>query len=234
MAEEVAESCSDGAGGGAPPSGWPSASPPGLTCACGERAADTRAGRRLEFLTLGWNLAEAAVAIGAGLAAGSVALIGFGADSVIECSSGTVLLWRLAFAAGDERRERLALRLVGGCFLLLATWVGFDAAASLIGGEAPDTSLVGIALAAVSLIVMPVLARAKRRVASRLASAALVADSRQTDLCAWLSAILLAGLGLNAVWGWWWADPVAALVMVPIIAREGVRALGGEACPECH
>jgi divalent metal cation (Fe/Co/Zn/Cd) transporter len=198
------------------------------------RVTDTRVGRRLEYLTLAWNVAEAAIAIGAGLFAGSVALIGFGVDSVIECLSGAVLLWRLQSHDADEARERLARRLVGVSFLVLAAYVAFDAIKSLVTAESPDESIVGILLAAASLVVMPLLARAKRRVAARLESRSLAADSRQTDICAYLSAILLGGLGLNAVCGWWWADPVAALVMVPIILREGYEALRGDHCADCH
>jgi divalent metal cation (Fe/Co/Zn/Cd) transporter len=197
------------------------------------RAADTAQGRRLEYFTLGWNVVEAAVAIGAGVLAGSIALVGFGADSVIESLSGAVLLWRLQSHEADEERERRALKLVGWTFLVLAAYVAFEAGRDLLRRETPETSWVGIGLAVASLIVMPLLARAKRRVAVRLDSRALAADSRQTDLCAWLSAILLGGLGLNALWGWWWADPVAALIMVPIIVREGVEALRGETC-DCH
>lgn len=203
-------------------------------CACASREADTHQGRRLEFFTLGWNVTEAGVAIVAGLLAGSVALVGFGADSVVESLSSLVLLWRLGSSEVDEHRERLALRLVGGCFLILAVYVAVDAAHALFRREPPDASFVGITLAVASLIVMPLLARAKRRVAARLDSVALAADSRQTDLCAYLSAILLGGLALNAAFGWWWADPVAALVMVPIILREGVQALRGEVCADCH
>lgn len=199
----------------------------------GPRAAAVRSGRRLEYVTLGWNLLEAAVAVGAGIAAGSIALVGFGADSLIESLSGGILLWRLQLHEADEQRERLALKLVGVSFLILAAYVAFEAAKSLYLRELPEVSVVGIALAALSLIVMPVLARAKRRVAARLASRSLHADSRQTDLCAYLSAILLGGLGLNALLGWWWADPVAALIMVPIVAREGVEALRGDACADC-
>lgn len=198
-----------------------------------ERRELTRRGRALEYVTLGWNLVEAAVSIGAGVSAGSTALVGFGADSLIESLSGAVLLWRLRSHEHDRRRELLALRLVGVSFLVLAAYVAWEAAGSLIAREAPDASITGIVLAALSLAVMPLLARAKRRVAGSLRSQALEADSRQTDLCAYLSAILLGGLLLNAVAGWWWADPVAALVMVPIIAREGVRALQGEVCEEC-
>jgi divalent metal cation (Fe/Co/Zn/Cd) transporter len=191
-------------------------------------------GRGLEYLTLVWNSLEAVVAIGSGLAAGSTALVGFGVDSLIESSSGAVLLWRLSDGSGGEAREELALRLVGVSFLLLAAWVGWDALGSLLGREAPRESLVGIALAALSLAVMPLLAREKRKVALGLGSRALEADSRQTDLCAYLSAILLVGLGLNALFGWWWADPMAGLIMVPIILREGLNALKGESCTDCH
>jgi divalent metal cation (Fe/Co/Zn/Cd) transporter len=204
------------------------------SCPCVAREADTRTGRRLEYFTLGWNLTEAAIAITAGVVAGSIALVGFGADSVIESLSSLVLLWRLQSHEADERRESLALRLVGVCFLILAAYVAFDAAHSLIRRELPAASFIGIGLAVVSLIVMPLLARAKRRVAARIDSAALATDSRQTDLCAYLSAILLGGLALNAAFGWWWADPVAALIMVPIIIREGTQALRGEICDDCH
>ena len=188
-------------------------------------------GLRLEYMTLAWNALEAAVAIIAGLVAGSIALVGFGLDSVIECLSGGALLWRLrGNSAQDEHRERVALKLVGASFLMLATYVGVDALHSLSVRERPEQSVPGIALACASLIVMPVLARAKRRVAAGLSSRALHADSRQTDVCAYLSAILVAGLVLNAVWGWWWADPLAALLMTAIIAREGVSAIRGNPC----
>lgn len=198
------------------------------------RAAAAARGRRLERFTIGWNVLESLVAIGAGLAAGSTALIGFGADSVIESLSGAVLLWRLRSHEADEARERRALKLVGLSFLALATYVAFDAGKTLLYRELPDTSLIGILMATLSLIVMPLLARAKREVAAELGSRALASDSRQTSLCAYLSAILLSGLGLNALLGWWWADPVAALIMVPIIAREGIEALRGETCTDCH
>jgi divalent metal cation (Fe/Co/Zn/Cd) transporter len=198
------------------------------------RKALLRRGQRLEYITLGWNSLEAVVAITAGFLAGSTALVGFGVDSLIESTSGAVLLWRLFSDEGAERRERIALRLVGGSFLLLAAWVGFDALSSLLGREVPEESVVGIGLATLSLLVMPLLARAKRKVASGLGSRALEADSRQTDICAYLSAILLAGLGLNLFLGWWWADPVAALAMVPIIGSEGVRALRGQECADCR
>lgn len=187
-------------------------------------------GRRLEYFTIGWNVLEAIVAVGAGWLAGSVALVGFGIDSVIECLSGAALIWRLQTGTGGAARERRAEQLVGFSFFALAAYVAWEAGSDLWRRESPDASFVGIGLAVASLIVMPVLARAKRRVAVALDSRALVADSKQTDLCAWLSAILLGGLALNAGFGWWWADPVAGLIMVPIIVREGVSALRGEPC----
>jgi divalent metal cation (Fe/Co/Zn/Cd) transporter len=198
------------------------------------RAYDTRKGRRLEYFTLGWNLMEAGIAVAAGIAASSIALVGFGVDSLIECLSGGILLWRLQLHEDDERRERLAVKLVGVSFILLAAYVCFDAAKTLVLREEPLVSIVGIALSCASLIVMPLLARAKRRVASRLESRSLEADSRQTDLCAYLSAIVLGGLALNALLGWWWADPVAGLIMVPIIAREGIETLRGDVCADCQ
>ncbi|MCA1628700.1 MAG: cation transporter, partial [Acidobacteria bacterium] len=171
-------------------------------------AASVRRGRRLEYFTIAWNSLEAVAAIGAGLLAGSIALVGFGVDSVIETSSGAVLLWRLRDGERGEERERIALRLVGVSFLLLAAYVAFDAVKSLVMREPPEASYIGIGIAALSLVVMPLLARAKRRVAAAINSRAMQADSRQTDLCAYLSAILLAGLALNALFGFWWADPV--------------------------
>ena len=200
----------------------------------GGRASLLRRGRVLEYLTLGWNSIEAVVAITSGVLAGSTALVGFGVDSIIESASGAVLLWRLQDRPDDRRKDELALKLVGISFLLLASYVAWEAGASLLSREAPEVSRIGIALAALSLIVMPLLARAKRKVAAALESRALDADSRQTDLCAYLSAILLVGLSLNALFGWWWADPAAGLGMVPIIAREGITALRGERCDDCH
>ena len=191
---------------------------------------DVVVARRLEYATISWNLIEGAVSITAGLLAGSVALVGFGVDASIECISGAVLLWRLQAGELGERRERAALRLVGVSFLLLAAYVLFEAAMSLLRREPPEASTLGVAIAAISLVIMPLLARAKRRVAARMNSRALAADSRQTQLCAYLSAILLVGLALNYLFGWWWSDPLAALIMVPIIAREGVEALRGEHC----
>ena len=191
------------------------------------RADATRRGRNLEYLTIGWNSLEAVAAISAGILASSIALVGFGFDSVIESLSGAVLLWR---SVAGEEREKLALRLVGISFLILAAYVGFDAVKSLVYQELPEASYTGIVIAALSLVVMPILARSKRKVAASLNSRAMLADSRQTDICAYLSAILLGGLILNAFFGFWWADPVAALVMFPIIIKEGIKGLRGESC----
>ena len=199
------------------------------------RAAAVQSGMNLEYFTVAWNSVEALVALICGAVAGSIALVGFGLDSLIEVSSGGILLWRLHSDQDDARREaaeRRALRLVGITLLALAAYVAGDSAVSLLRREAPQRSLPGIALAAASLIAMPLLARAKRRVALTIASPALHADSRQTDICAYLSAILLLGLLLNAALGWWWADPAAGLVMVPLIAYEGSQALRGKTC--CH
>lgn len=194
-----------------------------------------RRGRRLEVFTIVWNCLEGLIAVGAGAIAGSVSLVGFGADSFIEVSSGAALWWRMAHDADAERREareRLTLRIVGSAFLALAAYVGVAALRDLVGRAAPEASPVGIGLAVVSLIAMPLLAHAKRGVAAGLGSRAMHADAAQTDFCAYLSAILLGGLVLNAALGWWWADPGAALMMTPIIANEGVRALRGDPC-EC-
>jgi divalent metal cation (Fe/Co/Zn/Cd) transporter len=198
----------------------------------GERDALRRA-RRLEYLTLGYNLLEALASLAAGIAAGSTALVGFGADSLIESTSGAALLWRLQDRAGHDDRERRALKLVGASFLLLAGYVAYESAASLLRRDPPEASWAGVAIALLSLVVMPWVARKKRHAAAQIGSRALHADARQTSLCAYLSAILLGGLALNALAGWWWADPVAALVMVPIIAHEGIEALRGERCEDC-
>jgi divalent metal cation (Fe/Co/Zn/Cd) transporter len=190
-------------------------------------------GRRLEYFTIAYNSLEGLIAVVAGLMAGSIALVGFGFDSLIEVTSGSALLWRLHIDADESRREHVeavALRIVGVLFLLLAAYVSYDSIKSLIGREQPRESIPGIILAIASLIVMPLLVRAKRKVARGIKSGALMADSKQTELCTYLSAILLAGLLLNALFGWWWADPVAALVMVPIIVKEGIEGLRGETC----
>ena len=199
-----------------------------------------RRGQRLEYFTIAYNSLEGLVSIVAGLIAGSVSLIGFGLDSLIEVTSGAALLWRLHHDLDHSRREqveRTTLRIVGRCFIALAVYILYESGSTLIGHESPERSIPGIIVAAVSVVVMPLLARAKRRVAAGIGSGAMQADSRQTDFCTYLSAILLGGLLLNAVAGWWWADPVAGLVMVPIIAKEGVDGLRGKACCDdcgCH
>jgi len=201
------------------------------------RAAVVRRGQRLTVATIVYNSLEAVISILAGVVAGSVALIGFGFDSIIEVGSSIAGLWRLGAdrsPVARQRAERWALRVIGVCFLLLAFYVLMDAVRTLVRREPPAESVIGIAIAAVSLVVMPLLARAKRRVAAQLSSSALTAEARQTSLCTYLSAILLGGLALNAVWGWWWADPVAALAMVPLIGYEGVMAVRGRTvCAAC-
>jgi divalent metal cation (Fe/Co/Zn/Cd) transporter len=195
------------------------------------RAVELERGIRLEYLTVAWNVLEGVVSIGAGVSASSIALLGFGIDSLIETSSGAVLLWRLrAERRGEdsEALERRAQRLVGVCFLLLAAWVAFESVRALMKRDAPGSSRVGIVVAILSLVVMPWLAREKKSVAQRLDSPALRADSTQTWVCAYLSAVLLVGLLLNLVLGWWWADPVAALCMVPLLVREGMEGVRGE------
>jgi divalent metal cation (Fe/Co/Zn/Cd) transporter len=194
-------------------------------------------GKRLEYFTIAWNTLEGLVAVVAGLMAGSISLMGFGIDSFIEVTSGSALLWRMSVDADVHRRkqnERVALRIVGACFTALAVYITYESISDLIQRNEPDSSLPGIILAAVSLVVMPLLSRAKRRVGNELASAAMHADARQTEFCTYLSAILLSGLLLNSLFGLWWADPVAALVMTPIIAKEGYDGLQAKACDSCH
>lgn len=189
---------------------------------------------RLEYITVGWNLVEGVIAIAAALASGSVALLGFGIDSFVESTSGTVLIWRLRSERGAvdheaiERIEQRARRLVALSLFLLAAYIAFRALTALIAGERPDASPVGMALAVVSLAVMWFLARAKRRAAIALGSRAMEADAFQTTACWWLSLIVLGGIGLNALFGWWWADPLAALGMTAFIVREGREAWKGE------
>jgi divalent metal cation (Fe/Co/Zn/Cd) transporter len=200
-----------------------------------DRVAIARRGRRLEYFTVGWNSLEGLVAIGAGALAGSISLVGFGIDSFIEVTSGAALLWRMAGDADvrqRERREAVTLRIVGWCFLALATYVCIEAVSDLFTGSRSQPSTIGVALAAVSLAVMPLLSHAKRKVARSLGSAAMHADATQTDFCAYLSAILLGGLLINLLLGWWWADPLAALLMAPLMAREGLAALRGDTCCE--
>ena len=198
------------------------------------RYALVRRGRWLSAATLAYNSLEGVLAVVLGLGAGSIALVGFGIDSAIEVSASLIALWRLDADADLSRRaqvERVSHRLIGVLFFALALYVGYDGGESLLRHREPDASILGIVLAAASLVVMPYLAREKRRVGAALGSRALVSESGQTSLCMYLSAILLGGLLLNAVAGWWWADPIAALLMVPIIGREGLEGLRGE--PPC-
>ena len=208
-----------------------------MTVAVEDRVTAVRRGQRLTWATIAYNSLEAAASIGAGVIAGSVALVGFGLDSVLELTSSIAGLWRLHVDAAPARRahsERLALRTIGICFLLLAGYVMIDAMRTLLMRRSPDESPFGIAIAVGSLLVMPLLARAKRRVAAQLVSRALTAEARQTQLCTYLSAVLLTGLVLNTLFGWWWADPLAALVMVPLIAWEGIEAVRGRTiCADC-
>jgi cation diffusion facilitator family transporter len=197
------------------------------------RTHSVQRGRRLQYLTITWNSAEFAIALVAGIWAGSIALIGFGFDSAIEVASSVAALWRLGRdhdEASRERAEQHALRLIGVCFLLLAGYILYESVHDLVDRIPPQHSIVGIVLAALSLIVMPCLAHLKRKVAIGLESGALEADTRQTEICAYLSVILLLGLGLNAWLDWWWADPVAGLAMVPFIAWEGWKAIRGQTC----
>jgi divalent metal cation (Fe/Co/Zn/Cd) transporter len=202
-----------------------------------DRTALVHRGRKLEYFTIAWNTVEGLLAIVMGVIAGSISLVGFGLDSFIEVTSGSVLLWRMSVDADVHRRElneRRALKIVGVCFLLLAVYIGYESGADLLSKRTPEHSLPGIILACVSLIVMPLLSLAKRTVGRALGSAAMRADSKQTEFCAYLSAILLGGLLLNALFSLWWADPVAALIMVPIIGKEGIDGLRGKGCDDCQ
>jgi divalent metal cation (Fe/Co/Zn/Cd) transporter len=191
-----------------------------------------RLGRRAQLLagvSVTYNLVEAVVAVAAGAVAGSIALIGFGLDSLVEMSSGLVILWQFRHAV-PESRERLALRLIGVSFFALAGYVTVESVRNLVGGGEPAPSPVGIALATLSLLVMPVLSWAQRRTGRALNSGSVVADSKQTLLCTYLSAVLLVGLLLNALVGWSWADPLAGLVIAAVAVREGIEAWRGDAC----
>ena len=198
-----------------------------------DRQAIAQRGKRLEYFTIAWNSLEGLVAVIAGAFAGSISLVGFGIDRFIEVTSGTVLLWRMSVDADvrrKERNERLSLRIVGVCFVALATYISYESLSDLLARKPPENSIPGIVLACVSLVVMPLLARAKKKVGKELASAAMHADARQTDFCVYLSALLLLGLLLNAGLGWWWADPIAALFMVPIIVKEGIDGMKAKPC----
>lgn len=205
----------------APPSGW--TTDPEL------RRKLSRRAQILAAASVTYNVVEAIVAIAAGAAAGSVALVGFGLDSVVEVSSGLIILWQFRHRL-PETRERQALRLLAFSFFGLATYVTFESVRSLIGGGDPGTSPVGIGLAIASLIIMPVLSWAQRRTGRALGSNAVVADSTQTLLCTYLSGVLLAGLVLNATLGWGWADPIAGLIIAAVAVREGIEAWRGKGC----
>jgi divalent metal cation (Fe/Co/Zn/Cd) transporter len=200
------------------------------------RSALIRRGLLLNYATIGYNTVEAVVSLIAGLLAGSVALLGFGIDSVIEVTASGVAQWRLRSDEEPVRRERVertSLRLIGACFLGLAAYVTVDAGKSLWLQERPSRTIVGVIILALSVFVMPLLARAKREVADQMQSGALRAEARQTSLCAYLSFIALSGVALNAAFGWWWADPVAALAMVPIIVIEGIAGVRAKADDCC-
>jgi divalent metal cation (Fe/Co/Zn/Cd) transporter len=191
-----------------------------------DRPTAVRRVRLYNNLTIGWNVVEGVVGLTAGIIAGSISLIAFGLDSGIEVSTSLVLMWRLA----QERRggcmaehDRRATRAIAVCFGVLAVYVTFEAVAQLTAQRAPDVSVPGIAIAAASLVLMPLLARAKRRLGPVLGSQAVVSEARQTELCAWLSGVVLLGLGANAAFGWWWADPTAALVVAGFAGFETVR-----------
>jgi divalent metal cation (Fe/Co/Zn/Cd) transporter len=191
-----------------------------------------RLGRRAQLIaatSVVYNLAEAAIAITAGVVAGSVALIGFGLDSVVEVSSGLIILWQFRHRL-PESREQQALKLIAASFFALAAYVAFEALRALLSGSEPDASRIGIGLAIASLVVMPVLSWAQRRTGRALHSNAVYADGTQTLLCTWMSAALLGGLVLNATLGWAWADPVAGLLIAAIAFREGWQAWRGEGC----
>jgi divalent metal cation (Fe/Co/Zn/Cd) transporter len=190
------------------------------------RAAAVRRARWLNAATIGWNAVEGVVAVAAGLAAGSVSLVGFGLDSAIEVSAALVVTWRLRQehqGRCTQASDRVATRAIAISFALLAVYVGLESMRDLAGGIEPDASVVGVAVAAASLLVMPWLARAKRALGPTLGSTAVVADANQTNLCALLSAVLLVGLAVNATLGWWWADPAAGLVIATLATAEATR-----------
>jgi divalent metal cation (Fe/Co/Zn/Cd) transporter len=197
------------------------AAPPAIEA----RGRALRKGFRLEIFSISWNVIETVVGMAAGLAAGSVALVGFALDSVVEASSATILLWRLRSETTGRRTaeeaERRAIRLVALAFFALGAYVGIRAVYDLVSGARPEESLVGVVLAIVSLVVMPVLAWRKRVLAKTLNSRAMRADSKQTTLCTYLSAFLLVGLAANSLFGWWWADPLAAMAIALVAVKEG-------------
>lgn len=192
------------------------------------RTSQLRTALGLGAFTVAYNVVEGAVAITAGAAAGSGALVGFGLDSAVESLSALVLIWRLRVEQRDpdraDRVERRAVRLIGATFFLLAAYVGFEAVTALVEAEAPESSLIGIVLTSLSLAVMPVLAQRKRRIGTEMGSRAVLADAAETRACVYLSAVVLVGLVLHTLFGWWWADPVAAFGVVYFLVREGLEA----------
>ena len=199
-----------------------------------ERERLVRRARMLAWLGLGWHFAEAAIAIGAGVAASSIALIGFGADSLIEAAAGIVVIWLMSGARpSSPHAERRAQQLIAASFVVLGVYIGVESIRDLAGNHEPGVSWVGIGLSIVTLATMPPLAHAKRKVGEALGSSATTSESRQTMLCAYLSVALLVGLGANAIAGWWWADPVAALVIGVVALREARDAWRGEVCDCC-
>jgi divalent metal cation (Fe/Co/Zn/Cd) transporter len=196
-----------------------------------ERSRLVQRAKLLAWGGIGWHFVEFAIAIAAGIAAGSIALIGFGVDSLIESIAGFVLIWRFADRRSQSASaERRAQQLIGVSFFILAMYVGFEAIRSLATGEHPEASWIGIGLAAVTAPTMPLLARMKRRVGEQLGSSATVSEGAQNMLCAYLSIALLIGLGANALLDWWWADPLTALVIAAVALREGRQSWRGEAC----
>jgi divalent metal cation (Fe/Co/Zn/Cd) transporter len=196
-----------------------------------ERVRLVRRAKQLAWLGVGWHGVEAAIAIGAGLVAGSIALIGFGADSLIESFAGFILLWRFAASrVTSEVAERRAQKLIASSFYVIAAYVGFEAVRSLLTGDRPEASWVGIGLAAITLVTMPPLAIAKGRIGEKLGSSATKSEGQQNMLCAYLSAALLVGLGANALFGLWWADPVTALVIAGVAVKEGRESWRGDSC----
>jgi divalent metal cation (Fe/Co/Zn/Cd) transporter len=202
-----------------------------------ERRTLLRRATHLAWFTVGWNILEGIVAISAALVAGSQALLGFGLDSGVESLSASVVLWRLYAEQRDPERaeavEHRALRLIGVAFLVLAAFIAVDSIRSLVGRHEPDASIIGIVLTSLSLLVMQWLARSKRQVGIAMGSRAVEADSAQTSACVYLSAVVLVGLVLNAVLGWWWADPLAALGVVLFLVQEGREALTAEHADDC-
>ena len=198
-----------------------------------ERARLERRARLLAWIGIAWHVVEALIAVIAGVVAGSIALIGFGADSMIEAIAGFVVIWLFTGSRlGSSHAERRAQQMIAISFYILAAYVGIEATRTLINADHPQTSWVGIALAAFTAVTMPLLARAKRRVGTQLNSSAAVKEASQTSLCAYLSVALLIGLGTNALFSWWWADPLAALAIAVVALKEGRESWRGEGCAD--